>query len=1173
MIAAAYGYLTRAARLRVLALRALRDLPLGGVDVEDVTCSPTGELQLTEVVVGKAGTLPTLRIGAARVNCRLTDLLLGRVRPVEIELRDVDIAVVCGSTEVSDESAATQAGAESRLLKACLSLGQADLPRVTIEGGDAQLFVATHGKPQLVERRLWRAEGHATQDGYELRVEQRPAEGRPLAKLCWRPATGELDCALDWVELRTVAHCVPQRVAEELQRFDLSGRVRANRVVWQVATGGARNTCAPAWLHLAAAELRLADGRGVLPVEDEAPATGAAQGGEPFLQFSQLSAALDYRQATGTRGWAILSADGRVRGASVTLRAKLAADALRRLWQTGPDGVGEPAGGAGGVLGDIEQAELTIAALEFPTAARCGAFIHAARLPGPIATVLKDYVPHGLLDARLRLLPAGAIGADGTPLTDLQRLEGEFRPRGATARYFRFPYAFTDVTGLVRLTNGQLMLEDITARHGDAEVHVSGRLDNPYSWTGFALEFRGHHVELDNDLYAALPAEYRELWDTAAPRGRCDVVATMHRPDGSPERGAQPATVGVDAQLLAASVALGDGQRLTQAEGAISIHDGVVAVRNLQGQAGDAAMRLDGVLGAGERAAQTDLSVAVSAWPIQHEAELAGGGLHVHFAGHADVSGRVRGGGAGTPRAQDLDVRITDGELVGGNSQLPWTVTAGEVRVRGARQQILSLSARQVPGQLELSGWLPEMDAQAAPLDLRLHATAPRAEELFPQFLPNEWLRRVETFGLRGPADVSVALHPDGTDLGVPQQVAEATLKVAQARPQALPLDLRDLTAELSVAPGQFQLLSATASCGQTGTVHVRQAQPGTYDAVGALEAEFELTATKLALTPELLAALPEGLRQVLERGGARGEFDANFPQVQVSGAGARTWRFTGGLTLRDFGLQSGFELSGAAGELAGACTVLPDGGVELQSRFALRHGQLGGRPLEDWRGELSYAPGARWVQLDDVAGRICDGVVQGTLWIDPETSDYELTARLHDLAVAKLPAPSQEPAHAVRPGRLGGEVWLRGRAGDAGSRHGGGTVRVSGASFIQTPVLALVFQQRQKGGASDTMDLADVRFRWEGREIVLDRIDIRSRDLRLVGEGRWTPGDDRLRMTLWAAHPELWPRLGLLGEWLQTAGQDLVQYRVEGTLAAPKVTAEPLHKLNAALRQLLGQE
>ena len=74
---------------------------------------------------------------------------------------------------------------------------------------------------------------------------------------------------------------------------------------------------------------------------------------------------------------------------------------------------------------------------------------------------------------------------------------------------------------------------------------------------------------------------------------------------------------------------------------------------------------------------------------------------------------------------------------------------------------------------------------------------------------------------------------------------------------------------------------------------------------------------------------------------------------------------------------------------------------------------------------------------------------------------------------------------------------------------------------------------------------------------------------LQLVGEGTWDLADDSIDLTLWGAHPKDWP----LGEFLESAGKDLIQYRVAGTLSAPTVTAEPLHKLNQTLRALLSAE
>jgi uncharacterized protein YhdP len=120
-------------------------------------------------------------------------------------------------------------------------------------------------------------------------------------------------------------------------------------------------------------------------------------------------------------------------------------------------------------------------------------------------------------------------------------------------------------------------------------------------------------------------------------------------------------------------------------------------------------------------------------------------------------------------------------------------------------------------------------------------------------------------------------------------------------------------------------------------------------------------------------------------------------------------------------------------------------------------------------------------------------------------------------------------------------------------------------------PVLASVLSLRVPP-ARDEVERARVRFRWEGGMIRLEHVTIDSPDLRLVGTGSWNMRDDAIRMTLWAARPELWPRLEGLDKVIELAGQELVQYRVEGTLAQPKVTAQPLHRITEALLGLLRE-
>ena len=120
--------------------------------------------------------------------------------------------------------------------------------------------------------------------------------------------------------------------------------------------------------------------------------------------------------------------------------------------------------------------------------------------------------------------------------------------------------------------------------------------------------------------------------------------------------------------------------------------------------------------------------------------------------------------------------------------------------------------------------------------------------------------------------------------------------------------------------------------------------------------------------------------------------------------------------------------------------------------------------------------------------------------------------------------------------------------------------------------MLRPVFEFRRKTNRtiSDAIDRADVRFVWQGDELKLLRVDIQSRDLRLVGEGRWNLRDNTIDLTLLGAHPSHLARIPLLTDIVDLARAELVQYRVRGTIDAPRVTAEPLHSLTDPIRKLL---
>jgi hypothetical protein len=631
--------------------------------------------------------------------------------------------------------------------------------------------------------------------------------------------------------------------------------------------------------------------------------------------------------------------------------------------------------------------------------------------------------------------------------------------------------------------------------------------------------------------------------------------------------------VQVQARLLGGSLALGDGQRLDHVDGRLLAQNDTIHVDDLHGYQGAAAVRLDGDLHLVGEDVLTNLGVEIADLPIEHTAALVPGAgeatPQLRLTGRADVWGRVGHTADTAGRSDSYTVHIKDGELTGRDPARRWTDARGWITVRGALRRVISFACRQDAARFEAAGTLP--GAPNGVLDLDLHAGAPAVEELPPQFLPPDWLRVTDALGAAGAGEVRVRLHGPGQGLSPGAQTAEIDLRAARLKPQLLPLDLRDAAARATLAPGRCDVQQATARWGETGQVEARGS--GTWQA-GQWQTDFTLSARGLAFTPELIDALPAPLSRLLKRLSPRGAFDLLLSRVHAVGGQAPAWELQGSLPLKRVALHMGLDLTDADGELTGSAAIGPDRDLELNADFTIRKGVLASQPIERWEGQLRHTRGDRWVRLDDLRGRLCGGEALGAFQIDPETGEYQLSLTLQDVSAAELlPAPKERPERSTR-GRVDGRIYVRGKGAEAADRQGGGEVRIRGSSFLQTPLLASLARAGRPAEApiSDAVDRAEVRFLLEGHAVRVVRIDIQSRDLRLVGEGTWNLHDDALRLTLVGAHPENWPRVAVLSDLLESAGQKLVQYRVEGTLSAPRVTTEPLHELNAALRQLLRE-
>jgi hypothetical protein len=609
-----------------------------------------------------------------------------------------------------------------------------------------------------------------------------------------------------------------------------------------------------------------------------------------------------------------------------------------------------------------------------------------------------------------------------------------------------------------------------------------------------------------------------------------------------------------------------------------------------------------------------------------------GGGVRslgrICFEGNGEVWGQL-----GEAGREDYCVRVREGVLTGFDPQETWRETEGWIVSRASGEQRVSLTSRRDGGRLELSGCIRREEGRTEPVTLSLAAEDASMDRLLRGLVPPAWATVREALGVSGAGRVlarlgrlqaqapSGAASEEGADA---TQVIEVELEAEKLRFAPLPLELRDVQASAKLGEGGYEIAAARARYAEGGVIGLRGRggwptaresppprargpqpsypnEPQPPAAARASDAELErdrvgrasrpptsaaegrrcdsvdawtelaISAHGLPAGPALFDALPAGLAELMRKMSLRGTLDVNLEDLRVEQGGKR-WKLAGTVSGAHLDLDLGLSARGLDCELSGECESGEDGEIALASELLVHRGALLGRPVTNLTGRILRVPRERWMRLEQLHGGLCGGRVFGYAHIDPSTADYELSVTLQDVVLREL-VSREPPAHLAAAagdgGRLDGRVFVRGRGTQVHGRVGGGELRIRGASWLALPVSAslLAAGRSARQPVEGDPQVAGLRFVWEGDTLRFTFVEIQTPELRFVGAGRWDLRSDALTMTLVAAPPS---RLGKLGDLLKGAGANLMQYRVTGTAAAPRVTVEPLRGISQALEQLL---
>lgn len=1154
------AYLVRPAALRADLTAALQSAGLQIERLDEISMGFGGRVRIRGLRVaqpawaadGNQSVPALLEARDVDVDLSISELLRGKVRIQSLRMNEPEVAIVVTPHDAID--AATQPRTQSWLeYLPKLDSRALHLPAIQLRSADVQLLVAS-GKDVTPVRR-WVVDGECSQQpvqgdkagGLTLRLSQvggsRASGGAEPALFRAELREKRLGLTCGDVDLHLLKSITPPRYRRYFEHLSGGGNVLLKNAVFRDGL-------------LMQIELAVRNISGSVPIEEQKSAEAAKP---HFLQYriNQGQLGLNRRAGDDCNGFSVeLHGGGTLNDAET--RFDVFIQDLRRTL-SGADIPQDAIRLAGDWLARGVELNVGIDGFVIPAPEEQPAFFASNLLPEPLRAFLADYRPAG--PANLRL--AWKSWERG--------ITGSFEPVGMRCRYFRFPYAFENVHGKVVFTNAGILLEGLQGEHGLARVRGDGRLQNSHKWTGFELAFVAENLPFDRDLYQALPPEYQLLWRNADPLGISDAHVSITRLDASTLPEPYLPNIRIDARMRAGSVVVRDGERLRNADASILIEDRKLTVRDMGGFWRGSPIRVRGVVEPPDERGYPRQQLRVEGMQVAIErsgaifdergAELG----QIRFSGSANLWGQI-GARNGATHEQYV-AQIVDGNIFGFDNREPWSAARGWVNVGENEQEIIELQATRGRGQITVRGKLPMSFPSTGPVTLDLTADDVEIERLLSALIPGKWNSIREALGLSGAGRVQARFHPSSDGK---KQIIDIDLLADRMKPGPLPIPLTEIAARLTLDPDGLLIHECRALYQSRDPIRL-SGRVG-WDARDGW-ARLAVEAPSIELTGEFVDALPLTLGDLLRRMTARGRVALAFDPLELVSVQRQEWQMSGTLRIQDGALRLGIPLEKIAGQLTGTCKIDASGSVVLGSELTIDSAILDGRPVKHCVGRITSGTTDGRLHIDDVKGLTCGGSMMGFTTIDSRSGEYDLSLTVTDVALGEFLKDDPGDREKPRPGRLDGRIFLRGRGDDPGTRQGGGEFRIRGASLLSSPITRPLAEQGRKRPQTADVERADLRFAWEADLMRFNRIELASKDLRLIGTGTWGLRDDRISMTLAGAAGEDAPRLAILSDLWDSASQELMQYRIEGTIDRPRVTVEPLHNLTDPLRRLLKGE
>lgn len=558
-----------------------------------------------------------------------------------------------------------------------------------------------------------------------------------------------------------------------------------------------------------------------------------------------------------------------------------------------------------------------------------------------------------------------------------------------------------------------------------------------------------------------------------------------------------------------------------------------------------------------------------------------------------------------TPDNRDIDfdfrIKLREGSIWPTQGTFAASNLTGSLRLTPGRVVFESLAGKRgdsdlsARGSVSWGGPAPQIaisaDAKNLSLDAALYGMLPAAaksawDQVHPQGTLDAAITysgKVEKVALATTAPTTAPAPATQPSAGY--QVVLTPRKLS-ATPTAVPYRLDDVTGTITVSPQRVVLQDVTAKHGDASVTLAATGTGSSPDPDAPLTWDFKVAGERVPIDDELKRAMPKAMADMLKslqlRGTVAFEFDKLIVARSMSADSATTkpttknddppldvdfsMRMRAGDASLDVGMPLTNIKEGTAmfkGSTRGGKLAQLDGAIDFPTLT------LAGREASGLRATLNKPAGQDLLRIPKIEMQIADGEMAGQfdcILADAGPSRYAVTLVLRNADIKQITGEGPPDLR----GRLSASLALEGDFNNAASRRGRGDVSVNGERMYRIPLILGLLQITNLAlPITSPFNEGTARYIVDGNRVTFESIELRAKDMLMQGSGHLDFGTKQVRLTF-VTDNTTWPKLPIIGEFLQGARHELLQIYVKGTLQEPKVSAGAFGTFTTTIDEVL---